>query len=51
MILKKKQILLNLSEDIHKDLKMLAVEKGTSMTQIIIAEIKKVIEKHKKSKK
>jgi len=46
-----KKIIINVSDKIHKELKTMAVMEETTMTEIILKEVKKVLKKHKEKQK
>lgn len=46
-----KKMTLNIPVDLHKRLKTMAVFEETTMTDIILKEVKKVVEKHEKEHK
>ncbi|MBU3951025.1 MAG: hypothetical protein KKF12_12295 [Proteobacteria bacterium] len=45
------KIIINAPKDIHKKLKTMAFMEETTMTEIILKEIKKVLKKYEESKK
>lgn len=48
--IQKKPLMLNLPEDVHKDLKVMAAYKEMSMTMLVLDLIKEELEKFKTSK-
>ena len=46
-----KKIMINVPADLHKELKTMAFMEETTMTEIILKEIKKVLKKYNKTKK
>ncbi len=49
--LKTKRIIINVPEDLHKELKTMAFFEETTMTDIILKEIKKVLKKYEEKQK
>lgn len=45
-----KRIIINVPEDVHKDLKTMAFMEETTMKDIILKEIKRVLEEYKNRK-
>ena len=48
--MKTRTLTLNIPVDLHKELKTMAVIEETTMTEIILKEVKKVLKKYKESK-
>lgn len=49
--MKIKRVIINVPEDIHKELKTMAFFEETTMTEIILKEVKKVLKKYKEKQK
>lgn len=49
--MKTRTLTINIPEDIHKELKTMAFFEETTMTEIILKEVKKVLKKYKEKQK
>lgn len=49
--MKTKRIIINVPENIHKELKTMAFFEETTMKEIILKEVKKVLKEYKEKKK